>query len=65
MLTKPPEIKPPAESNGVGRPGRTDNPQRLTLYLSLETKRKAYELATIRGCSMSQIVEELIEECEV
>lgn len=47
------------------RPDRTDNPQRLTLYLALETKRKAYELVTIRGCSMSQLAEGLIVECEV
>lgn len=67
MRTKPLEAKSSDGNNGhgVGRPGRTDNPQRITLYLALETKRKAYEIATNRGCSISQIVEELIEECEV
>ncbi len=47
-----------------GRPTRTDQPQRMTLYLALSTKVKLYRLATQRGMSMGRTVEALIEAAE-
>jgi hypothetical protein len=47
-----------------GRPARQDNPQKLTLHLALEIKRKAFDLATARRCSIGRLVEDLIAACK-
>jgi hypothetical protein len=46
-----------------GRPVRQDNPQKITLHLALEIKRKAFDLATARRCSIGRLVEDLIAAC--
>jgi hypothetical protein len=46
-----------------GRAVRRDNPQTLTLHLALEFKRRAFDLATARRCSISRLVEDLIAAC--
>jgi hypothetical protein len=52
-------------SSKVGRPVRMDNPQKITLHLALNLKRRAYDLACSRRCSISRLVEDLIEGCKV
>jgi hypothetical protein len=47
-----------------GRPARQDNPQKLTLHLALEIKRRAFDLATARRCSIGRLVEDLIAACK-
>ena len=47
-----------------GRPTRQDNPQKITLHLAMEIKRKAFDLATVRRCSIGRLVEDLIAACK-
>lgn len=47
-----------------GRPARQDNPQKITLHLGLEIKRRAFDLATARRCSIGRLVEDLIAACK-
>ena len=47
-----------------GRPVRQDDPQKITLHLALEIKRKAFDLATSRRCSIGRLVEDLISACK-
>jgi len=47
-----------------GRPARQDDPQKITLHLALEIKRKAFDLATCRRCSIGRLVEDLIAACK-
>jgi hypothetical protein len=47
-----------------GRPARQDNPQKITLHLALQIKRKAFDLATERRCSIGRLVEDLITACK-
>lgn len=47
-----------------GRPARQDDPQKITLHLALEIKRKAFDLATARRCSIGRLVEDLIAACK-
>lgn len=47
-----------------GRPARQDNPQKITLHLALQIKRKAFDLATTRRCSIGRLVEDLIAACK-
>ncbi len=63
MKPKLSAAKPSRKTNCKGRPVRKDNPQRITLYLALETKRKAYDIALARRCSISRLVEELVDNC--
>jgi hypothetical protein len=53
-----------ARAKKTGRPVRTDNPQKITLHLALEIKRKAYDIATERRCSISRLVEDLLQGCK-
>ena len=48
----------------LGRPARQDNPQKITLHLALQIKRKAFDLATNRRCSIGRLVEDLIAACK-
>jgi hypothetical protein len=48
----------------LGRPARQDNPQKITLHLALVIKRKAFDLATTRRCSIGRLVEDLIAACK-
>lgn len=54
----------PASMRRCGRPVRNDNPQRITLHLALEIKRRAYELACQRRVSIGRLVEDLIAGCK-
>jgi len=54
----------PAQIKKTGRPVRTDNPQKITLHLALEIKRRAYDIATARRCSISRLVEDLLQGCK-
>jgi hypothetical protein len=56
--------KKTAQSFKRGRPVRQDNPQKITLHLALEIKRKAFDLATARRCSIGRVVEDLIAACK-
>ena len=47
-----------------GRPAHQDNPQKITLHLALVIKRKAFDLATTRRCSIGRLVEDLIAACK-
>jgi len=47
-----------------GRPARQDKPQKITLHLALQIKRKAFDLATNRRCSIGRLVEDLIAACK-
>jgi hypothetical protein len=47
-----------------GRPVRQDDPQKITLHLALEIKRKAFDIATARRCSIGRLVEDLIAACK-
>ena len=64
MKPKLTPVKSRAKPNGKGRPVRMDNPQRITLYLALETKKRAYDIAVSRRCSISRLVEELLDGCK-
>jgi hypothetical protein len=56
--------RPATAFTKIGRPVRTDNPQKITLHLALELKRRAYDLACTRRCSISRLVEDLIAGCK-
>jgi len=47
-----------------GRPARQDKPQKITIHLALQIKRKAFDLATNRRCSIGRLVEDLIAACK-
>ena len=65
MTTKKTKDKPPVRRKAkIGRPVRTDNPQKITLHLALDLKRRAYDLACKRRCSISRLVEDLIGACK-
>ncbi|NDG73295.1 MAG: hypothetical protein EBY32_18725 [Proteobacteria bacterium] len=53
-----------APKKTAGRPARQDDPQKITLHLALEIKRKAFDLATARRCSIGRLVEDLIAACK-
>ena len=67
-VTKTVARKPAREASKVafklGRPARQDNPQKITLHLALQIKRKAFDLATNRRCSIGRLVEDLIAACK-
>lgn len=69
MTTKKNKDKPPARRTAakakIGRPVRMDNPQKITLHLALDLKRRAYDLACKRRCSISRLVEDLIGACKL
>ena len=65
MKPKLSAAKPSRKTKAKGRPVRRDNPQRITLYLALATKRKAYDIAVARRCSISRLVEELLDGCRL
>lgn len=44
-----------------GRPTRTDNPKKTTLYLAEEKKRALFKMASESNLSMSRVVEILID----
>ena len=62
-------LKPASKSSKLamykrGRPQRQDNPQKITLHLGMEYKRRAFDLATARRCSIGRLVEDLIAACK-
>jgi hypothetical protein len=41
-----------------------DAPQKTTIHLALEIKRKAFDLACQRRCSIGRLIEDLIAGCK-
>lgn len=62
--TRKSKAKSPVSMRRCGRPVRNDNPQRITLHLALDIKRRAYELACGRRVSIGRLVEDLIADCK-
>lgn len=52
------------KSAPLGRPVRMDAPQKTTIHLALEMKRKAFDLACQRRCSIGRLIEDLIAGCK-
>jgi len=52
------------KTGALGRPVRMDAPQKTTIHLALEMKRKAFDLACQRRCSIGRLIEDLIAECK-
>ena len=53
-----------ALKTALGRPVRMDAPQKTTIHLALALKRKAFDLACQRRCSIGRLIEDLIAGCK-